>query len=69
MEFLLTFLRRHFAGLAVVTSRNVGCFFKLRILTSGKLLKGPRSGPTKDNKLPEVQWNEISLQPDWPIEQ
>ena len=29
MEFLLSFLRRHFAGKPVVTSPNVGCFLRL----------------------------------------
>ena len=29
MEFLHSFLRRHFAGKPVVTSRNVGCFLGL----------------------------------------
>ena len=30
MEFLQSFLRRHFAGESVVVSRNVGCFLRLR---------------------------------------
>ena len=30
MEFLHSFPRLHFAGKQVVTSRNVGCFFKLK---------------------------------------
>ena len=29
MEFLRSFLRRHFAGKPVVASRNVGCFLRL----------------------------------------
>ena len=29
IEFLRSFLRRHFAGKAVVASRNVGCFLSL----------------------------------------
>ena len=29
MEFLSSFLRRHFAGKPVVASRNVGCFLRL----------------------------------------
>ena len=29
MEFLRSFLRRHFAGESVVASRNVGCFLRL----------------------------------------
>ena len=29
MEFLYSFLRRHFAGKPVVASRNVGCFLSL----------------------------------------
>ena len=29
MEFLYSFLRRHFAGKPVVASRNVGCFLRL----------------------------------------
>ena len=29
MEFLCSFLRRHFAGKPVVASRNVGCFLRL----------------------------------------
>ena len=29
MEFLRSFLRRHFAGKPLVASRNVGCFLRL----------------------------------------
>jgi len=29
MEFLRSFLRRHFVGILVVASRNVGCFLRL----------------------------------------
>ena len=29
MEFVRSFLRRHFAGKPAVTSRNVGCFLRL----------------------------------------
>ena len=29
MEFLYSFLRRHFAGKPVMASRNVGCFLRL----------------------------------------
>ena len=32
MEFLRSFLRRHFAGKPVVASRNVGCFLRLRFV-------------------------------------
>ena len=31
MEFLRSFLRRHFAGNPAVASRNVGCFLRLPI--------------------------------------
>ena len=33
MEFLRSFLRRHFAGKPVVASRNVGCFLRLNLGT------------------------------------
>ena len=32
MEFLRSFLRRHFAGKPVVASRNVGCFLRLPLV-------------------------------------
>ena len=40
MEFLRSFLRRHFAGKPVVASRNVGCFLRLlKLAVSGNLSK------------------------------
>ena len=30
MEFLRSFLRRHFTGKPVLVSRNVGCFLRVR---------------------------------------
>ena len=33
MEFLCSFLRRHFGGKPVVASRNVGCFLRLTFCT------------------------------------
>ena len=32
MEFLRSFLRRHFVGKTVVASRNLGCFHRLIII-------------------------------------
>ena len=34
MEFLRSFLRRHFAGKPEVSSRNVGCFLQLDFMTT-----------------------------------
>ena len=37
MEFLCSFLRRHFAGKPVVASQNVGCFLRLVLFTTSEL--------------------------------
>ena len=42
MEFLCSFLRRHFAGKPVVPSRTVGCFLRLVIYTVIKQRKKRR---------------------------
>ena len=53
MEFLRSFLRRHFAGKLVVASRNVGCFLRLYIN-----LNQPDCGYLKETS--RKKWNYCS---------
>ena len=41
VEFLGSFLRRHFAGKLVVTSQNVGCFLRLEVYFYSRHLMEP----------------------------
>ena len=51
MEYLRSFLRRHFAGKPVVASRNLGCFLRPNRMSNSNSCSGPRGLGTVNKEL------------------